>query len=143
MSFLLYAAAVHETAMAYIETHKEIATDEEMHDALLGLTGMVTMVGAKYAMDKSWTQGMAQALNAIQMNTEDVYAKQVATSFVPFVGTANFVNKQWGLDPILREADTVLEEIRAKIPGLSNSLPPVPDVLGQPSRQPQNNVGGS
>lgn len=136
ISFLLFSATVHETVQAYIEANAEEMTDSELEDGILDIIAIPAGVGAKYALNKSWSQGVAQLIDAIQKDTEGNYLQKVAGNFLPAGNTIKWVNKQ-GVDPYLREASSALEEIQNKIPGLSKTLPPVPDLLGNPTKTKQ------
>ncbi len=132
ISFLLYAATVQETVDAYIEANADELEPNELEDGIMEIMSIPLQVGAKYALSKTWTQGMAQALEAIQRDSEGKYLQKLGGNLVPAGGTLKWVNKQ-GIDPYLREANDAMDEIRNKIPGLSRTLPPVPDLLGNPS----------
>jgi hypothetical protein len=136
ISFLLLTANVHETVQAYIDANAEEMTDDELADGVMHIMAIPLSVSSKYALNKSWTQGMAQLLDAIQKDTEGNYLQKVAGNMLPAGNTLKWVNKQ-GYDPYMREASDALEEIQSKIPGLSRTLPPVPDLLGNPSKSKQ------
>lgn len=136
ISFLLFSATVHETVQAYIEANGDELTPDELEDGIMEILAIPAGVAAKYALSKTWTQGMAQALEAIQKDTEGNYIQKMAGNLLPAGNTIKWVNKQ-SQDPYLREASSALEEIQNKIPGLSRTLPPVPDLLGNPSMTKQ------
>lgn len=136
LSFLLFSATVHETVQAYINANKDEMTDSELEDGVMHILAVPLGAGAKLALQKSWTQGMAQLLDAVQKDTEGNYLQKLAGNLLPAGNTIKWVNKQH-VDPYLREADSAFEEIQSKIPGLSKSLPPVPDLLGNPTTTKQ------
>jgi hypothetical protein len=136
ISFLVFAATVHETVQAYIEANSEEMSDAELEDGVMAIIAIPAGVAAKYALNKTWTQGMAQLLEAVQKDTEGNYIQKVLGNTLPAGNSIKWLNKQ-GEDPYLREASSALEEIQSKIPGLSRSLPPVPDLLGNPSKSKQ------
>lgn len=136
ISFLLFAATVHETASAFIDANAEEMTDSELEDGLMHILSIPVAVASKYALNKSWTQGMAQLLDGIKNETMDTYLQKTMGNLLPAGNTIKWVNKQ-SVDPFMREADSALDEIRSKIPGLSRTLPPVPDLLGNPSKSKQ------
>ena len=136
ISFLLFAATVHETASAFLDANAEEMTDSELEDGLMDILAIPVGVASKYALNKSWTQGMAQLLDGIKYETMDNYLQKTAGNLLPAGNTIKWVNKQFE-DPYMREASSALDEIRNKIPGLSRTLPPVPDLLGNPSKQKQ------
>jgi hypothetical protein len=61
-------------------------------------------------------------------STAGTVAKQLALSFIPAASGATA--KQ--LDPTLRDTISFLDEIKARTPGLSSTLPPRRDVFGEP-----------
>jgi len=141
ISFLLFAATVHETVQAYIAANAEEVTPEEMESSILEILATPMAVAAKYVLSKTWTQGMSQALDAIQKDTEGNYLQRLAGNALPAGNTIKWINKQ-AEDPFLREASSALEEIQAKIPGLSRTLPPVPDLLGNPALVKELSMAG-
>lgn len=142
ISFLLFAATVHETVQAYIEANQDEMTDSELEDGVMHILAIPIGAGAKLALQKSWTQGMAQLLDAVQHDSEGNYLQKLGGNMLPLGNTAKWVNKQYE-DPYLREASSALDEIRNKIPGLSRELPPVPDLLGNPTTVKQLNGLGA
>ncbi|OZA04704.1 MAG: hypothetical protein B7X95_09255 [Methylophilaceae bacterium 17-44-8] len=136
ISFLLFAATVHETVQAYIDANADELTPEEVEHGVMEILAIPAGVAAKYVLNKTWTQGMSQALEAIQKDTEGNYIQKMLGNTLPAGNTIKWVNKQTE-DPYLREASSALEEIMNKIPGLSRTLPPVPDLLGNPSKTKQ------
>lgn len=136
ISFLLFSATVHETVQAYIEANAEEMTDDELQDGILEIMAIPLGVASKYVLSKTWTQGVAQILDAIQKDTEGNYIQKAAGNLLPAGNSLKWVNKQ-SEDPYLREASSALEEMQNKIPGLSRTLPPVPDLLGNPTQAKQ------
>lgn len=132
ISFLLFGATVVETVDAYITANAEELQPNELMDGVMEILAIPLQVGAKYSLSKTWTQGFAQLLDAVKTDSEGEYFKRQVGNFVPAGGTLKWINKQ-GVDPYLREANDAMDEIRNKIPGLSRTLPPVPDLLGNPS----------
>jgi hypothetical protein len=143
LSFLMFSASVHETVQAYVEANGDEMSPEDLEDGILTIMAVPISVGAKLALSKSWAQGMSQALEAIQKDTEGNYIQKALGNTLPAGNSLKWVNKQSDLDPFLREASDWLEEIQSKIPGLSRSLPPVPDLLGNPTKTKQLDVFGT
>lgn len=79
---------------------------------------------------KTMLQGLVEALDLLRAGdrTAATYLKKFATSFVPAISTA--AEKQ--LDPTLSSTIDLYDEFKAKIPGLSKTLPPRLDILGDP-----------
>lgn len=131
VSFLLFSATVRETVDAYIETNQEEMTPEELDNGIMSIMAIPISVGAKLSLSKSWAQGISQLIDAVKNDTEGKYLQKVAGNLLPAANTVKWVNTTF-FDPYMREADDALEEIISKIPGLSRSLPPRPDPLGNP-----------
>lgn len=92
--------------------------------------GMIATV--KQLGSKSYLQGLTEFLDALNnpdRNTEKL-AKSLAASFAP-----NVIAKM-NDDPYQREARTVMEAVRRKIPGFSQELDPVRNILGEPVTPP-------
>lgn len=136
ISFLVFAASAHETVMAYIDANAEELTDSELEDGIMEIMNIPLGAAMNYGLSKSWSQGMAQALDAIKNDTTGEYAQKIAGNLLPAGNSIKWINKQ-AVDPYMREASDALEEIQNKIPGLSRTLPPVPDLLGNPSMSKQ------
>jgi hypothetical protein len=141
ISFLLLAASVHETVQAYIDANAEELTPDELGDGILDIMSIPIGVGSQYAMSKSWSSGMAQLLDGIKNDTMGNYVQRSMGNLLPAGNTIKWFNQQYN-DKYMREASNALEEIQAKIPGLSNSLPPRPDLLGLPISPVQRGLGG-
>lgn len=94
--------------------------------------GKGLIVTMKQLGAKSYLQGLTEFLDALNnpdRNTEKL-AKSLAASFAP-----NAIAKM-NDDPYLREARTVMEAVRRKVPGFSQDLDPVRNILGEPVTPP-------
>ena len=83
-------------------------------------------------LDESFMRGPAELLQAIEDPGRygERYIQNFASSFVPYsVGMAQLARAS---DPYTRQARTVMDSIRQKVPGMSESLFPRRDVWGQP-----------
>ena len=83
-------------------------------------------------LDESFMRGPAELIQAVEDPGRygERYIQNFASSFVPYsVGLAQ-INR--ASDPYARQARTVLDSIKQKVPGLSESLYPRRDVWGQP-----------
>jgi hypothetical protein len=92
-----------------------------------------TMALAKNLQDKTYMQGVAAAVQA--MEDPDRYLegwlKRTSTGFlIPYSSLVGQVEKTG--DPTLRVANTLLEKVRAKIPIMSEKLPPRRNLWGEP-----------
>lgn len=91
-----------------------------------------TMALAKNLQDKTYMQGVAAAVQA--MEDPDRYLegwlKRTAVSFMPYTSLMGQVEKT--KDPTLRVANTLLEKVQARVPGWSEDLPPRRNLWGEP-----------
>lgn len=101
-------------------------SDTEIKD----LTGLVTAAIAKNLISKTWTKGLSDLVESVSDPNRygDMYIRKLLSSGVP-TGLAQIARAQ---DPILREARTIIDAVKARIPGLSKTLLPRYDVFGQP-----------
>jgi|TARA_R110001606_G_scaffold399301_1_gene584103 hypothetical protein len=147
ISFLLLAATFQETAAAYINENAEELEDEELVDGVMEMLAIPIAVGSKYMADKSWVAGVSQLFDSIKNDTTGEFAKKVVGNLLPAGGTLKWAKGQLpnelGGDPFYREAETALDEMRQKIPGMSRTLPPKPDILGNPRQPAENNLFGT
>jgi hypothetical protein len=85
---------------------------------------------SKNVTDKTFLQGITKISNA--MTDPDrwgkAYVNQLAASIVPAMGGA--IARQ--IDPELKNVQTMLDAIKARIPGLSADLPPKRNLWGEP-----------
>ncbi|WNJ91764.1 hypothetical protein [Bosea sp. 685] len=99
-------------------------SDTDMWD--MAGKGLVTTV--KQLSSKSYLQGLTDFLDALS-NPEwkaEKLAKSLAGSFVPSVLT-----KMSG-DPYQREARSVMDAVKKRLPGYSEDLDPIRNILGEP-----------
>lgn len=96
---------------------------------------------AQNVLDESFMRGPAEIIKAIEdKNYAATYVRNFASSFVPYsVGMA-----QWAraTDPYARQARTVIDAMKAKVPGLSEDLMPRRTIFGEPLPNRQA-VGGA
>lgn len=107
-------------------------------DATMGeFTSDVLIAMSEQFSDKSYLQGVADAVDAVVSDPKRYFKQWIhgmAGSFVPNV--VAHVNKQY-FDNTRREVDSVLDAWRARIPGLSQNLPPVDDLWGFRQESPE------
>jgi hypothetical protein len=92
-----------------------------------------SMALAKNLQDKTYMQGVAAAVQAMEDPDRylEMWLKRTATGFViPYSSLVGQIEKT--KDPTLRVANTLLEKVQAKIPVLSESLPPRRNLWGDP-----------
>ena len=80
---------------------------------------------------KTYLRNLGQAIDAILSPDEDKserFAGRTAAGFLPFSSGLRFINP----DPYLREARSFVDQIKATVPGFSESLPPRRDIWGDP-----------
>jgi len=80
---------------------------------------------------KTWLSGVGDMVEAVNdpARYSDNWVKRFEGSAAVPAGVAQIART---VDPALREAETTLDAIRARIPGVSKSLPARRDVLGRP-----------
>jgi pentatricopeptide repeat protein len=103
-------------------------SDEDMWET----AGKAMVVTLKQLSSKSYLQGLTEFLDTLtnpDRNAEKL-AKSLAASFAP-----NAIAKM-NDDPYLREARTVMDAVRRKVPGFSQDLDPVRNILGEPVTPP-------
>jgi len=118
-SFLGLAADFHDIqkyAMDDEDTAKAAAA------AMIAVTRNIT--------SKTMLKGFTELLDALSRGDANMttFVKNYGLSWVPAgVGAA-----EKALDPVVRDSVTYMDQIKAKIPGLSATLPPRRDVFGEP-----------
>lgn len=83
-------------------------------------------------MDEGFLRGPADLLKAIEDPARygESYIRNFATSFVPFATLANQTAR--AMDPHMRQVRTMMDAIKNRIPGLSETLLPKRDIWGEP-----------
>jgi hypothetical protein len=86
---------------------------------------------AQNVLDESFVRGPADLLRAINdENYRGYYVRNELASFVPF--SAGMSQTARAVDPYTRDARTVVDAIKAKIPFVSEGLRPKIDIWGNP-----------
>lgn len=119
-----FASWLGMVADAAEATH-EIDSDGD-RQSVMGATFAALM---KNSYNKSWTQGLAQFLDAWDVKDKNAigrWGKGLVSGFVPYALS------QFNDDPVMREARSVVDAVRAKIPGLSTDLPAKYNLVGEP-----------
>lgn len=119
--------------MAEYMNNAEDVQDEDHATAITGLAiGM-----ANNFTNKSYLTGFANLVGALQAPEKKLpeFFRRQAAAFVPnILGTAGY---GVGQDPNLREVRSFTDAIMAKVPGLSDKLPPRRNILGEPLERPR------
>jgi hypothetical protein len=122
-STLGLAAGFAESA---INADWESVSSEDFNEAFVGAVASV----ASNMMSKTYMSGLAEFFEVMAdpKRYGENYAAKLAGSTVP----ALVAETARQVDPYLRDANTMLEGIRRRIPGLSDELPMARDVFGRP-----------
>jgi hypothetical protein len=83
-------------------------------------------------LDESFMRGPADLIKAVEDPGRygEAYIRNFASSFVPF--SVALAQMDRATDPYQRDARTVIDSIRAKVPGLSETILPRRDLWGEP-----------
>lgn len=107
--------------------------DDETRSGATNL--LIAMAGsvAKNLTSKTYTQGLSDALDLLtdpDRNAERVVGAFVTPAIVPLSALGGAVSRT--LDDEVRSINSVVDRMKTRIPGLSDSLPPRRDLLGKP-----------
>lgn len=111
----------------------EKASEKEMSDA----AGTFIHAIAKNVVDQSYFKGPSDLLRAVtERGYGEYYVRNFLSGFVPF--SSGMGQTAALIDPYSREARSVVDAVKAKIPFASQSLRPKVDIFGNPipSRDP-------
>lgn len=94
------------------------------------IAAMISGSIAKNLTSKTWLRGLAEALNAIQDPDRygEHWVQQFAGTVVP-TGVAQIARLE---DPYLRNAQTISEKIKSRLPGQSQNIRPRLNIWGEP-----------
>lgn len=116
MPFLIVADA------ASIMTSGHLREEEEA-----GLTMSIVLSLSHIIRDKTYLRGISDAVQAFTDDRKlSAFPRRFAPGFLPFSSLMSSVNP----DPVMHEVRSVTEALMAKVPGLSATLPPQRDFLG-------------
>lgn len=118
------------------DLHEAYANSDDENKGIIETTlkGLVAAVANNIA-NKTYLTGLVRASNAIS-DAERYGAdwlEQTVASFVPSLLSQS--KDIFGMDPVMRDVQTISEAIRNRIPGLSEGVAPRRDVLGEPMRR--------
>lgn len=94
---------------------------------------LVTMVMAaisKNLTSKTWLQGPSDLIQAV--SDPDRYGGSYVKKFVGTIIPSAVAQAAQTMDPVMRDARTMLDGIKARVPGMSQGLFPRRDVWGEP-----------
>jgi hypothetical protein len=133
IGMLMGMAADMTEVLAYGDQWKDGATADEMVIAGVAAIGNNTM-------SKTYLSGLSDFFEAMSdpKRHAESYAQRLAGSLVP-TGVAEVARQT---DPYMREVRSWVDAIRARTPGLSDSLPIRRDVWGRPMTY-QSGLGGA
>ncbi len=112
------------------------AEDVQDEDHATAITGLAVGMANNFT-NKSYLTGFANLVGAMQAPEKKLpeFFRRQAAAFVPnILGTAGY---GVGQDPNLREVRSFTDAIMAKVPGLSDKLPPRRNILGEPLERPR------
>jgi hypothetical protein len=115
--------------VAQIIKYSDIENEEDVALA----TAVVAHAVSKSLLSKTFLRGVSEGLNAISSPNEGSmirFFKRYPATFIPATSLIATIEKN--VDPTLRETFSVLDEIKARIPGLSDDLPPRRNLWGEP-----------
>lgn len=104
----------------------QFATEGEMMKAGAALLNAIT----HSVLDESFMKGPADLINAIEGRDFNSYLKEQVPTFLPFSTEMGYLAKS--TDPYMRQTATILDAIKDRVPGLSESLPAKRDIFGRP-----------
>lgn len=107
---------------------------EQESPALEQASAAMLIAMAKQFTDKTYLQGINQMMQAMTDPDQSMkrVAGQTAANFVPYSAAMRQLNP----DQHLHDAQTMVDKVRATIPGLSATVPMRYDALGQPVMRP-------
>ena len=106
---------------------REIGSDDPEVAKVIALLGASA---TQNLTSKTWLKGISDALEAIDKpdSKGEQFVRSFAGTAVP-TGVAQIERIQ---DPMLREARTILDQIKSRLPGYSTELPPRRNPFGEP-----------
>lgn len=113
----------------------EILSNMDDEDALTdseieSVQAAIAMSIANNVMNKTYLTGISDLMTA--MSDPERYGQGYFQRFAGSVVPAGVANVARAMDPYALEANTMLERIRSRIPGLTQDLPPRRDLWGEP-----------
>jgi len=112
--------------MADIVRYK--GTDAEVDEVMSG----IAMAIAENVSSKTYMRGISEFLttfNSGDPNKWERYKNRMVGTFIPYTSAVAATARQ--MDPKLREAWTMIDHVKSRIPGLSDDLPPRRNLWGE------------
>ena len=100
------------------------------------LAGASLLALSRNLISKSYLSGLVKLIDAIdagQRGNEKAFTSYVgnmASTFIPFSGLQGAITRE--IDPTAREVWSLMDSIKARVPGFSKDLPPVRNAFGEP-----------
>ncbi|MCC6479476.1 MAG: thermonuclease family protein [Sphingomonadaceae bacterium] len=112
---------------ADLATKMDGMTEKQRDEAALMLSASIM----KNLSDKVWLSGLSDVLEAVSDPDRymDSFINRLGGSLAIPTGVAQVART---VDPVTRERETLLDAVKARIPGLSDNLYPARDIFGQP-----------
>jgi len=96
------------------------------------VAGAVSIALAQNLTSRTYLRGLSEFMTAMDdpKRYMPYYMKRMAATFVPYTSLTAQVERS--VDPTLRMATTIIDQIRSRTPGLSGDLPPRRNLWGEP-----------
>jgi hypothetical protein len=116
---------------------------EAMRDPLVSGEDAASRVAFAFAHrleDQTFLSGLQNVLDAVHDHERfgPAYAKRMAASFIP-TGLSQIAG---AMDPVRRDTSTFGNLVRSRIPGLSDDVPPIRNIWGEPVQQSYEGAAG-
>lgn len=112
------------------DAHEIMAATGSDHPDKEHLPALVFAAISKNILNRASLSGISDLVQAV--NDPERYGKSYIKSLAGTVIPAISAQSAQALDPVVREARTVLDGLKARVPGLSETLHPKRDVWGEP-----------
>lgn len=94
------------------------------------LASMIVMAISKNVTSKTWLRGVSELLNTV--SDPDRYGERYIQRFAGTVVPTGVAQIERVVDPELRQVNSMLDQIKSRIPGYSDDLPPRRNLWGEP-----------
>lgn len=113
-----------------LKSAPEMVNDPEVQDATQKIAASILISASRNVTSKTWLRGVSDVIAAV--NEPERYGERYLTGLLGTAiptGVAQVARTQ---DPVLRDAQTAMEALKARIPGQSQKVRPRRDLFGQP-----------
>jgi len=102
----------------------------EWQAAELGVSLMLSV--SRNWISKSYVEGLSNVIEAVSEPDRGArtWAQWAARSLLPFSSLLRTIEREG--DPTIRETRTIMDQVRASVPGWSSMLPPTRNIFGDP-----------